>query len=349
MIDHAFFNQNESLKTSFGQLTTKSGTELRRARLYTSGVMYSNIFYKLQLDFSGGDVVLKDAFFGVKNIPIVGNVLIGHVKEPIRLEGQMSSKHITFMERAFAIDFMQERNNGLLISNSTLFKNKATLEMGVFRAADKTANSTEANDGYSITGRFAGKLLEDKNKNQFLHLGLGYSNRKTALKEYKIAARPEAHLSSKKYVSTGLITTVNHVDIFNLEAAFISGPITFQTEYLTSRVFTKNLDRYKFNTYYGQVGYFITGENRSYKRSRFSKLTPNNNFGKGSGAWEIALRYSTINLNSLDIQGGEQTNMTLGVNWYLNPSTRIMLNNVWSTIKDQGKLNTIQMRFQIAF
>ena len=73
------------------------------------------------------------------------------------------------------------------------------------------------------------------------------------------------------------------------------------------------------------------------------------NGNKGIGAWEVALRYTDTNLNSQNIMGGEQSDITLGLNWYLNSATRIMLNQVWTHFKDQGNLNIFEVRFQIDF
>ena len=77
----------------------------------------------------------------------------------------------------------------------------------------------------------------------------------------------------------------------------------------------------------------------------------------GKGAWEIGYRWSTIDLNDNGILGGEVQDHTFGVNWYLNPYTRIMFNYVRSDvdnslavagIPDAG-LNVFQMRAQIDF
>ena len=48
----------------------------------------------------------------------------------------------------------------------------------------------------------------------------------------------------------------------------------------------------------------------------------------GPGAWEIAARYSYVNLNSgfgaNRIQGGIMDGVTLGLNWYLNTNLNVM-------------------------
>lgn len=226
-----------------------------------------------------------------------------------------------------------------------MFK-QAYLEMPMV----KTANDKKANDGYVFTGRVTGLPINNINKKQLLHLGLGYSYRVSDAKEYSVSSKPEAHLSSQKYITTG---TIENVNLINVEAVFTKGPFSAQTEYLKSKINTTTIN-YDFASYYAEVSCFLTGEHKKYKSSYsgFDRLKPKNNFGgknKGAGAWEVALRFSNSDLNNKDVFGGEQTDITLGVNWYLNPSTRIMLNNVWADVKDTGKANIFQVRFQIDF
>ena len=222
---------------------------------------------------------MKDAFIGVKNIPIVGTIRVGHIKEPHRFDALSSSKFFTFMERAIPADFGNERNNG-------------------------------------------------------------------------IAIRPKSHLS-RKYIRTGNIPGVETMHVINLEAAYSQGPFSIQAEYLNSGVHQNYEDisqTYNFKNYYAQVSYFITKEHRPFINSHttFGSLTPKNNVfngEKGAGAWEVALRYTNTDLNSKDIYGGQQEDIALGVNWYLNPATRIMLNQVWTHFPDEGNLNIFEIRF----
>ena len=83
--------------------------------------------------------------------------------------------------------------------------------------------------------------------------------------------------------------------------------------------------------------YFLTGENRSYNRqtASFVRVTPFENaiYARGVGlagigAWQLAFRYDWLDLNSGLVKGGNIHNLTAGVNWFLNPNTKIQLNYV---------------------
>ena len=72
---------------------------------------------------------------------------------------------------------------------------------------------------------------------------------------------------------------------------------------------------------------------------------------------ELAVRYSTIELNDGPITGGEEKNITLGLNWYLNPKVRLMVNYIMvnndEDSNDKGDVlgnddpHIFQMRFQL--
>lgn len=78
----------------------------------------------------------------------------------------------------------------------------------------------------------------------------------------------------------------------------------------------------------------------------FDRVVPVENFylyrdpctgacGHGLGAWEIGIRYDRVNIEDGLVQvldkGGELDSITVGLNWYLNPNTKIMLNYVYTT------------------
>ncbi len=108
-----------------------------------------------------------------------------------------------------------------------------------------------------------------------------------------------------------------------------------------------------FDGYYIQGSYFLTGENRKYKTSSgaFDRVKPRENYSQkgGCGAWEVAARYSKIDLNDNNVTGGELEDVTLGLNWYLNPNTRIMWNYIRADLDRTGDSNLFTMRLQVDF
>ena len=72
------------------------------------------------------------------------------------------------------------------------------------------------------------------------------------------------------------------------------------------------------------------------------------------GAWEVLARYSTVNLNDADINGGKEHDATLGLNWYLNSHITFLVNYVYAMAKpgSNGKddnINSVAARMQVVF
>lgn len=95
----------------------------------------------------------------------------------------------------------------------------------------------------------------------------------------------------------------------------------------------------------------------NYKSSggNFSKINPKSVVGDGGlGAWQVAARFSNLDLNDGDINGGEAQSFTLGVNWYATAKIRFTLNYVDVLEADGGphpedEPSLIQFRSQLAF
>ncbi len=344
--DMAYLNQDDSIKAAFGDKT--NGVEFRRVRFFNEGRFYHNLHYKLQLEFSGGAVVFKDVFVEFSHLPVVGNLRMGHFKEPFRLEVLSSSKYMSFMEREAYVAFMPERNFGAMIHSEAL-DNRIGWQLGAFRNASATGDDKNAGEDFNLTARISGLLLNDTDNHRVAQVGIGFSSRSPKGGEYKVASKPASHLAPK-YVSTGTISDVNTVNLVNAEAVVISGPLYVQGEYLAATVNAPN--NYFLYSWYGQVSYILTGEHRSLKNSYsgLNRLKPKHDAGSGgAGAWELAVRYSEINLNDGEVTGGEMKEWTFGVNWYLNPATRIMANYVRADVANLGKSNILETRVMIDF
>jgi len=350
MYDFGTFGQDDDLDRAFGEYG--NGVEFRRIRFFNSGTVYSNLSYKLQVDFAGGKVSLKDVFLELQDIGGV-NVRLGHFKEPFRLEVLTSSKYITFMERSMMTALNPERNTGLMVHDQSE-DGRLNWQVALLRNGDGAGDDTNAGSGIVFGGRLAGVLpLKPESDDQMLHLGASFSFRNPDGDVIEYESRPETHLGPK-YLNTGEITDVDNSNLIGLELALVNGPWSFQTEYARSKVNLDGTGEYSFPSYYAQVSYFLTGEVRNYKYKDayegFDRVKPNQNFGGGgAGAWELALRYSSADWNDGNITGGKLSNITLGVNWYLNPVSRLMANYILADLDEVGKANIFQMRMQIDF
>ena len=324
---------------------TYSGTEFRRVRFFNSGKVYGNIKYKLQFDFAGGGIAFKDVYMEAV-LPYIGNLKLGHFKEPFRLEALTSSKYMTFMERGLPIAFLPDRNVGFMLYNSFI-DNKLSIQAGLFREA-LYGNDKNIDDVQNVTTRAT--FLPINDGNQLLHLGLSVSSRGISDSTYFLSARPENHLGTKLLDME--LNNVVGMDLIGLEMAFIMGSFSIQGEYVVNSV--DGIEDYHFSGYYGQVSYFLTGEKRKYKNSLegFDRVKPNKNAkkGEGWGAFELAARYSSIDLS--EAHAGALNDITIGLNWHLNPCTRLMFNYVMGKMDhhdEETQENTFQCRMQIDF
>jgi len=77
---------------------------------------------------------------------------------------------------------------------------------------------------------------------------------------------------------------------------------------------------------------------------------PDHPLSKGGwGAWEIAGRYSTIDLNDNNEYGGELRDITLGVNWYMENNLKLMFNYIQYDADNYNDDTIFQTRLQWFF
>jgi phosphate-selective porin OprO/OprP len=179
------------------------------------------------------------------------------------------------------------------------------------------------------------------------------------------AVKPEAHLGPS---ILGPAYPINAVDnqLGGLEMAFEYGPFSLQGEAYVDQITRGGAivaaqggpNTVTFSGCYLYGSYFLTGENRTYNRhgAFFDRVKPYTNFFRvrtedccvetGWGAWEVAYRWDYVDMydhagavaptvanNGFSTIGwGRASAQTIGLNWYLNPYSRIMANYVFAVV-----------------
>jgi phosphate-selective porin OprO/OprP len=276
---------------------------------------------------------------------------VGNFFEPFSLERVTPNRWMTFMERSLIDEaFVPARNLGTMTWN-TLFEERMSYAIGVFRTgSDEFADDVGDDGEQAVTARLTGLLWYDEPSGgrYYAHLGGAYSFRDEDEGFALFRARPEIRMRAfgegevPFFVDTGRFEARNH-QLFGAEALWVHGPFSLQSEFVAvpvTRIGQPNPFLYGGYVY---ASYFLTGEHRPYRKANgtVDRPRPFENFFRvptergaqmGKGAWEIAARFSYIDLDDQDIQGGKLNEYTFGLNWYLNAYTRITLNYIHSEL-----------------
>ncbi len=393
--DVANFTQDAASKTEFGNADNSVG--FRRARLALLGE-YGLVDYIVEMDFANRGInsvinskdqstAFKDVYIQMRELPVLGNVRVGHFKECFGLEQLTSDNYTTFMERSVDNEgaFVPGRNDGIMAFNWSEDQ-RATWAIGAFTnqtGFDQPPTFVVDHWGLDLTMRatYLPWYDEPSGGRGLWHTGIDYAYRSapgnppttanpTATGTLAtFAARPESAFAPS--VVNFTLTDAKQWQVVGAETALVYGPLSFQSELFGSTVERTNANN-NFYGAYGYVSYFLTGENRPYNRKMgvFDRVRPYEDFfhvrtcdgctATGRGAWEVAYRFSYIDmLDGLTTKGaGRAADHTVGLNWYLNPFTKVMFNyvhsidtyNVSATRRiSDGNLDIFEMRCAMDF
>jgi phosphate-selective porin OprO/OprP len=383
-----------------------NGTNARRARLGVLGTFMSDWNYTLIYDFGGSSDGLPPvsgaptsgieqaylSFTGLKPLAFE----IGVQDLPWSLDEATSSNDIMFMERATgaiiatniaAGDFRSAAGvrgyddrfwAGAYVTGPTTGTTHIFAPTATAIGSPGTLGSPGFAEQIGAVARATYQLLQDPHYS--LHIGgdAEFLFNAVGNNTLTLSDRPELRIDPTTLLSTGAIANIAHAQVYSGELAGGYGPLFFQSEYFWFNVERLiGLPSVKFNSWYAEGSWTITGESRKYNpgAAAYAGIIPDHPFSLwsgGWGAWEIAARYSRTDLNDLftpgiptattnGVAGGVQEIYTVGLNWYVNRNVRFMLNYLHGTIDkfsgaaptpgaDIGaKFNALAMRTQVAF
>jgi phosphate-selective porin OprO/OprP len=381
-----------------GPSSLTSGVNARRARIGLLGKFAEDWRYALIYDFGGSSDSLTAtgastsgienaylSYTGFRPLVIEG----GYMDVPWTLEEATSSADLMFLERASP----QAVAVGLVA--------------GDFRSAfgARWVDPRFWVGGY-LTGPLSGAAHTGSNQQQLggvaravyqlqqspafsLHLGLDaghvFKPRTTTApvtQSLTLSDRPELRVDPTAILSTGPIAAKS-ASIYGLEAAAGYHSLFFQGEF-----FHYTVDQYaslglngghtptlEFNGGYAAASWTITGESRKYnpESGGYFAIVPAHPFSLngGIGAWEIAARFSQIDLDDHvtpgivqtatgGVFGGTQRIYTLGLNWYPNANVRFLFDYIHATVDKLAgttagtppigaRIDALAARTQVAF
>lgn len=361
------------------------GTEIRRARMRFEGVFFNDWLFRIEPDFADDNVRVKDAFLqytGLNWVTITG----GQQKQNFSRELQESSNDMMFTERSLMnILNAPTVDRAIGLNFQSVGKNKDWVaKLGIFGDSvtpARTSGTEVANagdEGWGISSRLIYNPILEKTK--LIHLGIAGNYRKPdatgdVAKGRALQLAYETNNMSNLDLVNTTVRDVDNMKMLGLEAAGIYGPFSLGAEYTRAWIDRKlkgetvesgdgNLE---LDGWYAEAAWSLTGESRGYKEGNFGYLEPAKPFSLkngGWGAWELATRYSTADLNDGGFQGGELSNVTVALNWYFNSNFRLLANytrvldienaavttsNGNALTGDNGGLDSFTLRAQVAF
>jgi phosphate-selective porin OprO/OprP len=288
----------------------ENGAEIRRLRTGIAGVLTDHFSYKAELDLADKTASLSDTYLKL-DAGRFGALTLGNQRVAQNLSAMTGSVSQLFMEFPLPVStFSLARRLGV---SQDYYTERWGIHGMLFT---RDPNNDAGKHGWSFR-TFFNPTRKDSG---VAHLGFSAVREKID-SATRLRTRPESHITDVRLVDTGEFDDVRYRNIFGLEAAGSTGPFSGRIE-----VFKSTWERAgeRKNEYYGaylEAGYFLTGQRFRYRQGRFVRPEIG-----GSRAWEIGARLSWIDLDDVDVQGGEQLNLGLALNYYLRQDLRIQGN-----------------------
>ncbi|HEX8232066.1 MAG TPA: porin [Caulobacteraceae bacterium] len=337
-----------------------AGTNFRRARIGIGGKMFGDFNYNLLYDFGGTGS--EDAgkiqelwleYAGKKPF----RLRVGAFPPLVGLADATSTNGMLFLERPAPAEIARtlaggDRRTGVQLAASGDKYLAAFALTGPVVSTLNTAasgfNTQSFDEQLGFTGRLAYTPL--KGEDWRLHVGANASlvsqvadagPTATVFFPIQLRDRPELTVDATRLVDTGAIDADGAYHL-GLELGLQKKQFLLEAEYFNIGIERRlsTLSNPRFNGFYVQGSWVLSKEPRKWnaETASWGAPAPAKPFDAKAnqwGAFELAARYSVIDLNDEEgdaglatplggIRGGEQEIWTLGLNWYLNTAIRFM-------------------------
>lgn len=359
--DYRNYDYSES-DSGTGGATGSDTFDVRRARLGFEGVFKKYYKFKVQTDMAAENK-LDEAWLNIAWWKPV-QFTFGQFKMPSMLEEMTSSNNIDFMERSMANGGVPGKERGAMVHGAPLKGTTYALALSTGEGQNNTENDIRVDDT-DLLARVTANLAEIADiKNTVIHAGVNYtSGDLDQASDIGYDGRTEGRgvrfFDARSIAGIADDTEIER-DRFGLEGAVSYGPVKLQSEWskvgydFDTAGTTATDGSLDIDTWYAQAVWNITGESWAdmYKGGAWGGLKPKKDFdpdGTGWGAWQVGVRYSKFEADDgFDSTGSvgflEADAWTMGLNFYPNANTRIMLNYVRTDFENQDSAVAVNGR-----
>lgn len=358
-----------------------SGSNIRRAQIGIRGTLFGDWAYNMNYDFGGA--ANESAHIQAMYVEYDGwkpfAFRIGAFPPAIGLEDSTSALDTLFLERAAPSDILRGSIGGAGRDAVSVMVAGRNLFGALSLSGSKAGAGASFDEQEAVIGRLAYSPWHD-DEGSFVISGTAadmfHANDTSAgpgaTRPFTLSVAPELTVDGNgtKLVSTGGVDT-NSAKYWGVEAG-----ATWHSLYAAAGYFGYDIDQrvhapaaakpdLNFSGWYAQASWVLTGEHRIYSTGTAAYASPKS---QGAwGTWELAGRYSDVDLNDDTgsfglatpyggVRGGEQKIWTAGINWYPNSVLRFSLDYQWIDVNrlsgtgaDVGQdIQALSLRSQIA-
>ena len=339
---------------------------LRRVRPQLRGRIAQRFEFFLNPDFAGGTLVLQDAYIDTRFSPAF-IVRLGKGKTPFGLERLTSAGTLVFLERALPSALVPNRDVGVQVFGEIpggIVSYAAAVLNGV---ADGGSGDVDTNDGKDLVGRIVirpfGSASTTADKPSPAR-GLTIAVAGTTGNQNGTLATIRTPTLLQTFLSYAGATADGRLNRYSPQASYYFKRLGAIAEYVHTNVPMRNATvrrRISHEAWQIAGSFVLTGGDRVTEGG----VRPLHNFDFGNGhlgALQVAARYHALFADEEVITLGLATEgssreakaWTLGLNWYLNPNFRYLVN--FERIDfDAGDIaarqaeNAIAFRAQVSF
>jgi len=369
-----------------GATDFNSGTNFRRARLGIEGTFAKDWNYNLTGEFggSGSEAAQLNAAYieyaGLKPADgVTARLRIGAWATPTGLEDATSNTEGLFLERAAVAEMVRNLAGGDGRSGVGAFANGERWYASAVFTGSLVGNTNEFDEQTGYLTRIA--FAPVYGKDYAVHVGgnlQGILNvadtgaGAAKVTQVRLRERPELRVDGTRLVDT------NNLNASGVTAYGGEIGAYYKNLQVSAEAFRVEVDRIggfnpSFDGWYVQGAWTITGESHAWTSASggFRSVKPAKAFNPADsawGAWEIAVRYSVLDLDDHagiagaatpagGVRGGEQTIATVGLNWYPNAVyrfqaqyQRVDVDRLSAAGVQVGEdVNVVSLRSQVAF